>query len=89
MGMRFAASYHISPATALGAAEAYRKAFVPSNELERPYVAVSADVVVAPDDESARQAGRRIRLVGAQHPKGRGRDPVPRPRRSEPAHLGR
>ena len=30
LGVRFAASYHISPATALEAAEAYRKAFVPS-----------------------------------------------------------
>lgn len=54
LGLRFAASYHISPSTALEAAEAYRDAFVPSDELEHPYVAVSADVIVAPDDESAR-----------------------------------
>ena len=54
LGLRFAASYHISPATALSAAHAYREAFVPSAELERPYVAVSADVVVGPDDETAR-----------------------------------
>jgi alkanesulfonate monooxygenase SsuD/methylene tetrahydromethanopterin reductase-like flavin-dependent oxidoreductase (luciferase family) len=54
LGLRFAASYHISPASALGAARAYREAFVPSSTLERPYVAVSADVVVAPDDETAR-----------------------------------
>ena len=33
---------------------AYRKAFVPSADLERPYLAVSADVVVGPDDETAR-----------------------------------
>jgi alkanesulfonate monooxygenase SsuD/methylene tetrahydromethanopterin reductase-like flavin-dependent oxidoreductase (luciferase family) len=54
LGLRFAASYHISPASALSAARAYREAFVPSVSLERPYVAVSADVVVAPDDETAR-----------------------------------
>jgi luciferase family oxidoreductase group 1 len=54
LGLRFAASYHISPATALSAARAYREAFVPSAELERPYLAVSADVVVGPDDETAR-----------------------------------
>ena len=54
LGLRFAASYHISPASALDAARAYREAFVPSRTLERPYVAVSADVVVAPDDETAR-----------------------------------
>jgi alkanesulfonate monooxygenase SsuD/methylene tetrahydromethanopterin reductase-like flavin-dependent oxidoreductase (luciferase family) len=55
-GLRFAASYHISPATALSAARAYREAFVPSADLERPYLAVSADVVVGPDDETARHA---------------------------------
>lgn len=55
LGLRFAASYHISPATALGAARAYRQAFVPSADLERPYLAVSADVVVGPDDETARR----------------------------------
>jgi alkanesulfonate monooxygenase SsuD/methylene tetrahydromethanopterin reductase-like flavin-dependent oxidoreductase (luciferase family) len=54
LGLRFAASYHISPATALSAAHAYRKAFVPSAELEYPHLAVSADVVVGPDDETAR-----------------------------------
>ena len=53
-GLRFAASYHISPATALSAARAYREAFVPSADLEHPYLAVSADVVVGPDDETAR-----------------------------------
>lgn len=55
LGLRFAASYHINPATALEAADAYRAAFVPSAALDRPYLAVSADVVVAPDDESARR----------------------------------
>jgi alkanesulfonate monooxygenase SsuD/methylene tetrahydromethanopterin reductase-like flavin-dependent oxidoreductase (luciferase family) len=54
LGLRFAASYHISPASALSAARAYRNAFVPSADLERPYVAVSADVVVGPDDDTAR-----------------------------------
>jgi luciferase family oxidoreductase group 1 len=54
-GLRFAANYHVSPATVLEAIEAYRRAFVPSAFLERPYVAVSADVVVGPDDGSARE----------------------------------
>jgi luciferase family oxidoreductase group 1 len=53
-GLHFAANYHISPATVLQAVDAYRDAFVPSAKLDRPYVAVSADVVVGPDDESAR-----------------------------------
>jgi alkanesulfonate monooxygenase SsuD/methylene tetrahydromethanopterin reductase-like flavin-dependent oxidoreductase (luciferase family) len=55
LGLRFAANYHLSPATVLEAAEAYRAAFVPSAALDRPYVAVSADVVVAADDPSARE----------------------------------
>jgi alkanesulfonate monooxygenase SsuD/methylene tetrahydromethanopterin reductase-like flavin-dependent oxidoreductase (luciferase family) len=55
LGLHFAANYHISPATVVEAAEAYRAAFVPSADLDRPYVAVSADVVVGPDDATARE----------------------------------
>ncbi|CAG6399076.1 LLM class flavin-dependent oxidoreductase [Streptomyces cocklensis] len=54
-GLRFAANYHVSPATVLEAAEGYRAAFVPSAELERPYVSVSADVVVAEDEATAKE----------------------------------
>jgi alkanesulfonate monooxygenase SsuD/methylene tetrahydromethanopterin reductase-like flavin-dependent oxidoreductase (luciferase family) len=54
-GLPFVASYHITPATALEAIDAYRAAFVPSAKLERPYVVVSADVVVADDSATARQ----------------------------------
>jgi len=39
----------------LEAVDAYRSAFVPSAELERPNVAVSADVVVAADDATAKE----------------------------------
>jgi len=52
-GLPFVASYHITPATALEAIEAYRDAFVPSATLPRPYVVVSADVVVAEDCATA------------------------------------
>ncbi|WP_030676768.1 LLM class flavin-dependent oxidoreductase [Streptomyces cellulosae] len=54
-GLRFAANYHVSPATVLEAAEGYRAAFQPSEVLDEPYVSVSADVVVAEDDETARE----------------------------------
>ncbi|MFF1922595.1 LLM class flavin-dependent oxidoreductase [Streptomyces sp. NPDC058221] len=54
-GLRFAANYHVSPATVLEAAEGYRAAFRPSDVLDKPYVSVSADVVVAEDDETARE----------------------------------
>lgn len=55
LGLRFAANYHVSPATILDAVGGYRKAFQPSAELDRPYVAVSADVVVGEDDEQAQR----------------------------------
>ena len=54
-GLRFAANYHVSPATVLEAADGYRAAFRPSAELDRPYVSVSADVVVAPSEAEARE----------------------------------
>jgi alkanesulfonate monooxygenase SsuD/methylene tetrahydromethanopterin reductase-like flavin-dependent oxidoreductase (luciferase family) len=54
-GLRFAANYHVSPATVLEAADGYRAAFRPSAELGRPYVSVSADVVVADDEATARE----------------------------------
>jgi alkanesulfonate monooxygenase SsuD/methylene tetrahydromethanopterin reductase-like flavin-dependent oxidoreductase (luciferase family) len=51
----FAANYHVSPATVLDAVEGYRAAFRPAPHRTRPYVAVSADVVVAPTDAGARR----------------------------------
>ena len=54
-GLRFAANYHVSPATVLEAVEGYRAAFRPSADLDRPYVSVSADVVVAGDEATARE----------------------------------
>ncbi|MEU6030007.1 LLM class flavin-dependent oxidoreductase [Streptomyces tauricus] len=54
-GLRFAANYHVSPGTVLEAVDAYRAAFQPSDVLDKPYVSVSADVVVAEDDERARE----------------------------------
>ncbi len=54
-GLRFGANYHVSPATVLEAVDGYRAAFRPSTELSRPYVSVSADVVVAADDTTARE----------------------------------
>ncbi|MEU4167117.1 MsnO8 family LLM class oxidoreductase [Streptomyces sp. NPDC026665] len=54
-GLRFGANYHVSPATVLEAVDGYRAAFQPSDVLDKPYVSVSADVVVAEDDERARE----------------------------------
>ena len=54
-GLPFAANYHVAPAKVLEAVSAYREAFVPSATLSEPRVMVSADVVVAEDDETARR----------------------------------
>jgi alkanesulfonate monooxygenase SsuD/methylene tetrahydromethanopterin reductase-like flavin-dependent oxidoreductase (luciferase family) len=54
-GLRFATNYHVNPSGVLEAAAAYRAAFEPSAELARPHVAVSADVVVAEDEATARE----------------------------------
>jgi alkanesulfonate monooxygenase SsuD/methylene tetrahydromethanopterin reductase-like flavin-dependent oxidoreductase (luciferase family) len=53
--LRFAANYHVSPATVLEAVDGYRAAFQASGELDRPYVSVSADVVVADTEAQARE----------------------------------
>jgi len=52
-GLPFAASYHIQPTFVLETIAAYREAFRPSERLAKPHVMVSADVVVADDDETA------------------------------------
>ncbi|WP_424532155.1 MsnO8 family LLM class oxidoreductase [Sphaerisporangium viridialbum] len=54
-GLPFAANYHVSPSSVLEAVDAYRAAFKPSAGLAAPYVVVSADAVVAPDDATARE----------------------------------
>ena len=77
-GLRFAANYHVSPATVLEAVDAYRAAFVPSAELDRPYVAVSADVVVA-DDDAARELAPGYGLWVLSIRTGRGRHSFPNP----------
>jgi len=79
LGLRFAASYHISPASALGAAEAYRQAFVPSAHLDRPYLAVSADVIVAPDEKTAEKLSAGYAVWVRSIRKGEGAIPFPGP----------
>ena len=54
-GLRFAANYHVSPASVLEAVDAYRAAFEPSQVLTVPCVSASVDVVVAEDEARARE----------------------------------
>lgn len=54
-GLRFASNYHVAPSSVLDAVDAYRAAFRASDVLSAPYVAVSADVVVAEEESVARE----------------------------------
>jgi luciferase family oxidoreductase group 1 len=78
-GLRFAANYHVSPATVLEAAEGYRAAFRPCAELDRPYVSVSADVVVASDEAAARELALGYGLWVRSIRSGEGAIPFPTP----------
>ncbi|MCV7424027.1 LLM class flavin-dependent oxidoreductase [Mycobacterium yunnanensis] len=54
-GVRFAANYHVAPSRVIEATYGYRASFTPSVDLAEPYVAVSADVVVAETESAARE----------------------------------
>jgi luciferase family oxidoreductase group 1 len=83
-GLPFVASYHITPATALEAVDAYRNAFVPSDALAQPYVVVSADVVAADDTATARHLastyGNWVYAIRSRD----GAEPYPDPDRAGP-----
>ncbi|MEE4546952.1 LLM class flavin-dependent oxidoreductase [Streptomyces sp. V4-01] len=79
LGLPFGANYHVSPAAVVEAVDAYRKAFVPSGVLERPHVLVSADVVVAEDDATARHLASPYGLWVHSIRSGRGAVPFPSP----------
>jgi alkanesulfonate monooxygenase SsuD/methylene tetrahydromethanopterin reductase-like flavin-dependent oxidoreductase (luciferase family) len=83
-GLPFVASYHITPATALDAVDAYRAAFTPSKALSEPYVVVSADMVVADDTETALHLASTYGHWVYSIRKGGGAAPYPDPDKSEP-----
>lgn len=83
-GLPFVASYHITPGTALDAIGAYREAFRPSARLARPYVVVSADVVVAEDSATARHLASSYGHWVYSIRSGQGAIPYPDPDLCEP-----
>ncbi|MER7129461.1 MsnO8 family LLM class oxidoreductase [Streptosporangium saharense] len=78
-GLPFAANYHVSPSNVLEAAQAYREAFKPSRVLSAPRLVVSADVVVAEDDETARELASPYGLWVRGIRRGEGAIPFPTP----------
>ncbi len=83
-GLPFVASYHITPGTALDAIAAYREAFRPSARLTKPYVVVSADVVVADDSATARHLASGYGSWVYSIRSGQGAIPYPDPDVCEP-----
>lgn len=78
-GLRFAASYHHTPSTVMDAVTSYRDAFRPSADLTEPYIAVSADVVVAEDDATAEHLAAGYGLWVRSIRTGSGAIPFPTP----------
>jgi alkanesulfonate monooxygenase SsuD/methylene tetrahydromethanopterin reductase-like flavin-dependent oxidoreductase (luciferase family) len=78
-GLRFAANYHVSPASVLEAVDGYRAAFRPSADLDRPHVSVSADVVVADTEAAARELAAGYGLWVRSIRSGEGAIPFPTP----------
>jgi alkanesulfonate monooxygenase SsuD/methylene tetrahydromethanopterin reductase-like flavin-dependent oxidoreductase (luciferase family) len=78
-GLPFAANYHVAPAKVLEAVDAYRAAFRPSATLAAPRVMVSADVVVAPDEGTARRLAAPYPLWVHSIRTGAGAMPFPSP----------
>ena len=79
LGLPFGPNYHVAPASVLDAVAAYRKAFEPSAVLDRPKLLVSADVVVGPDDETARWLAAGYGLWVRSLRTGAGAIPFPAP----------
>jgi alkanesulfonate monooxygenase SsuD/methylene tetrahydromethanopterin reductase-like flavin-dependent oxidoreductase (luciferase family) len=82
-GLPFAANYHVAPAAILDAVAAYRTAFRPSPRCPRPRVMVSADVVVGPDDATARRLASGYGLWVRSIRTGMGAIPFPTPEEAD------
>ena len=78
-GLRFGANYHVAPHAVLDSIAEYRAHFHPSPELTKPYVTVSADVLVSETEEEVRRlAGGYAEWVLSIR-EGRGAIPYPTP----------
>jgi luciferase family oxidoreductase group 1 len=55
LGLPYAFASHFAPGALMHALEAYRARFEPSKQLDRPYVMVAANVVVADSDAEAKR----------------------------------
>ncbi|MFI6937475.1 LLM class flavin-dependent oxidoreductase [Streptomyces sp. NPDC050287] len=68
LGLPYAFAHHLNPAGTEAALARYRAEFRPVGLIERPYVAVSAQVVAAPTDEEAEWQAGPIRVAHVEGP---------------------
>ena len=78
LGLPYAFASHFAPEALTQALEVYREHFKPSEQLDRPYVMVGANVVVAPTDAEARRLFTSVQQSFANLVRGaRGKLPPP------------
>ena len=79
LGLPYGANYHVAPSAVLESVAEYRAHFEPSESLARPYVAVSADVLVAPTAAEAALLGAGFETWVHSIRSGKGAIPYPAP----------
>jgi len=79
LGLPYGANYHVAPSAVLESVAEYRAHFQPSETLDRPYVAVSADVLVAPTSAEATALGAGFDTWVHSIRSGKGAIPYPAP----------
>src|SRR5690606_30539798 len=78
LGLPYAFASHFAPDALMQAADVYRSSFKPSEQLDRPYLTVGANVVTAETDAQARRLFTSIQQSFANLVRGtRGRLPPP------------
>jgi alkanesulfonate monooxygenase SsuD/methylene tetrahydromethanopterin reductase-like flavin-dependent oxidoreductase (luciferase family) len=79
LGLPYGANYHVAPSAVLDSVAEYRAHFEPSGLLDEPYVAVSADVLVAPTAAEAATVGAGFAHWVHSIRSGKGAIPYPTP----------
>ncbi len=78
LGLPYAFASHFAPDALMPALEVYRSQFQPSEQLDRPYAMVAANVVAADDDAAARRLFTSVQQQFANMVRGtRGQLPAP------------
>ncbi len=78
LGLPYAFASHFAPDALLPALDVYRSTFKPSEQLERPYAMVAANVIVADEDDAARRLFSSVQQSFTNILRGR-RGQLPRP----------